>query len=130
MPAFIITYVVNFLKAHWQKIVVLAALAVIVVMLKQQKTAAVADMQHLQQIHDTEIKTITDAQIQERKEHEKNLNDLQKQLADVQQKYDDAKKTLDTKTKANATKIVKETSGDPSELADMLSNATGIPVTR
>lgn len=128
MPLVVLSSVWDFVKKHWQPIVIVILLIVCFIAFHHQSTSHADELKQVQNIHSQELDKIAVARAQEEQQHALNVKQLQDNLDEAQRQYDTAKRDLDSSKKAQAAAIVKQYGNDPVALAQKLSEVTGFRV--
>lgn len=117
-----------YVKKWWGLAALVIGAVVAFFVFRGQSTNFAERLKALQDVHDEELKKISDIRAQEQKEHIQNEKRLQETLDAVQRHYDEAKKQLDEKKKAEVEDIVTKFGDDPDAMARKLAEATGMTI--
>jgi TolA-binding protein len=123
-----LTVIWNFLKAHWQTILLVVVLAVGFAWVKRQNSLNAAAIAQLNQSHQQEIDTINKARQDEETQHQQELQQYQQQLAQIQQEYAAAQAQLQQQQTQEQNNIVQKYHNDAAGLADLTASKFGFVV--
>lgn len=126
MPA--LTVVWNFIKAHWQAILLVGVLVVGYAWIKHEQKANVAAIAALNASHQAEMDTINKARQDEEAQHAQELQQYQAQLAQIQQEYAQAQAALQQQQTVETNQIVQKYGNDAKGLADLTASKFGFVV--
>jgi chromosome segregation ATPase len=126
MPAFIW----DFLKKHWQAIVLAGAIVAGVSWLRHQQAGFAQAITDLNASHQAEIQKINEARAQEEREHAAQLKELQASIAKIQEDYAAAQEALKRQQADAAKQIVKKYGNDADGLAGLLADRLGFVVVK
>jgi|SRR5579885_225826 len=124
----VLTSVWNFVKAHWQALLLVVVLAVGYGWIRHMQSQNVALIDQLNKSHQTEIDQITKARQDEQAQHQQELQQYQAQLAQIQQQYADAQAQLAQQQTQEQNQIVKKYGNDAKGLADLTASKFGFVV--
>jgi TolA-binding protein len=124
----VLTVIWNFVKAHWQVMVMLLALGVGYAWYRHHIAADAAALVQLNAAHQVEIDTLNKARQDEQAQHQQELQNLQQSLAQIQQQYDQAEAALQVQQTQEQTAIVKQYGNDANGLATLLAGKLGFTV--
>jgi murein L,D-transpeptidase YcbB/YkuD len=124
----VLTVIWNFVKAHWQAIVLVVAIGIGYGWYRHHVAADAAALVQLNAAHQVEIDTINKARADEQAQHQKEVQTLQQSLAQIQQQYDQAEAALQAQQTAEQTQIVKQYGNDANGLAQLLAGKLGFTV--
>ncbi len=123
-----LTTVWNFVKAHWQAILLVGVIIVGYAWVKHQNSLNAQAIAQLNQSHQQEIDTINKARQDEEAQHQQELQQLQSSLAQIQKEYADAQAALAQQQQVEQTQIVKKYGNDAKGLADLTASKFGFVV--
>jgi DNA-binding protein H-NS len=126
----ILEVIITFIKKYWKYLAIGGAGLALAGYVYFQKSSNDNNLKQVENSYLAQIAQINSLREQEYQAHQKNLETLQNQLTEIQSKYDSAKKALEAKKVAQTNKIMQDTNGNPDELAQRLSKATGIPIVK
>jgi len=124
----VLTVIWNFVKAHWQVLVLGAVLGLGYAWYKQHVAADAAALAALNTAHQQEIDTINKARTDEENQHQQELQNLQSSLTQIQQQYDQAEAALQAQQTQEQTQIVKQYGNDATGLAQLMAGKMGFTV--
>lgn len=124
----VLTATWNWIKAHWQ--VILLALVIIggAAWIKHQQAAFADTLTQLDKTHQEEIEKITVARAVEEAEHAKQVKEMQDALAKIQSDFVEAQAHLAQKQQQEQADIVKKFGNDADGLANLLAQQQGFTV--
>jgi hypothetical protein len=124
----VLTYIWNFVKAHWQVMLLIVALGFGYGWLKHHEAQDAAAIAALNTAHQQEIDTINKARSDEEAQHQQELQTLQTNLAQIQQQYDAAEQALQAQQTQETNTIVQKYGNDAKGLADLTASKFGFTV--
>jgi len=116
------------IKKNWKIFALVVATLVGYLIFRSQNISFSEDFSKIKAAHDEEINEIEAARVEERTRLAANQEKLEKALKVVEDEYARQSKDLDKKKKKEIETIVKESDGDPEELAERLSTVTGFRI--
>jgi TolA-binding protein len=126
MPVLTATW--NFVKAHWQVVVLCLAVGVGWGWFKHQQASSAQAIAQLNVSHQVEIDQINRARDDEAKQHQQELQDLQTSLAQIQSDYVAAQAALQQKQTQETQAIIVKYGNDVSGLAELLASRMNFTV--
>jgi uncharacterized protein YlxW (UPF0749 family) len=124
----VLTSVWNFVKAHWQAILLVVLIGVGYAWIRHEQSASVAAIAQLNAAHQQEMDAINKARSDEEAQHQQELQQYQTQLAQIQQQYAEAQAQLAQQQQVEQTQIVKKYGNDAKGLADLAASKFGFVV--
>lgn len=117
-----------FTKKHWKVIALVVTAIVGIVIFKKSPSSFVESYRKLKELHDNESDAILNAHKEEQFEKKAAKLELNEILRVVESEFRKNKKILDNKKKKEIKRILRKGNSNPAELANELSEATGIRV--
>lgn len=124
----VLTVIWNFVKAHWQVLVLIVAVGVGYAWYKHHVAADAQALIQLNAAHQQEIDTINKARQDEETQHQQELQTLQQSLAQIQQQYVQAEAALAVQQTQEQQQIVQKYGNDAKGLADLTASKFGFTV--
>lgn len=120
----------SFIKSNWQALALVVILAVGAAWLQRQQADFTKTITELNSSHQVEIEKINKARLQEAKEHEVQLKQLQDSINKIQADYASAQDALRKQQAADTRQIVKKYGNDADGLATLLAERLGFVVVK
>lgn len=124
----VLTATWNFLKAHWQAILLVFVVVAGYGWIRHQSSLNAQAIAKLNTAHQVEIDTINKARQDETTQHQQELQQLQTSLDQLQQQYAQAQAALQVQQKQEQAQIVKQYGNDVSGLAQLAASKLGFTV--
>lgn len=126
----LLTVTWNFLKSHWQAILLVFVIIGGVVWIKHQQSVFVDTFIQLNQSHQVEIDKINQARALESQQHAQELKQLQDSIHKIEESYAAAQAQLKQQQSQQQADIVKKYGNDADGLANLLSQKQGFTVVK
>jgi uncharacterized membrane protein (DUF106 family) len=120
----------NWVKSHWQVILLAAVLIGGAIWVKRQQAAFADTLSKLDQTHQEEIQKITAARELEVAEHAKQVKEMQESITKVQSDYAESQAKLAQRQRLEQVEIVKKFGNDADGLANLLAQQQGFTVVK
>lgn len=124
------TAVWNFLKAHWQTILLVVVIVVGYGWIHHQQAGFAKAIADLNAAHQAEIDKINTARTKEEQEHAAELKQLQDSMAKIEADFAAAQAALDDQKNQERKDIVKKYGNDADGLAGLLADRLGFVVVK
>lgn len=124
----VLTVVWSFVKAHWQAILLVAALGMGYFWFRGHAAQDAALLNKLNASHQAEIDQINKARSDEAAQHQAELAQYQQQLQKIQSDYVAAQQQLQAQQQAEQQQIVQKYGNDADGLAHLLGGKFGFTV--
>lgn len=118
----------NWVKSHWQVILLAAVLIGGAMWIKRQQASFADTLSKLDQTHQEELQKITLARALEEAEHAKQVKEMQESIAKIQSDYAESQAKLAQKQRQEQVEIVKKFGNDAEGLANLLAQQQGFTV--
>lgn len=120
----------NFLKAHWQAILLVLVIAASAAWIKHQQSMFADTITQLNQTHQAEIDKINQARVAEDQQHQQELKQLQDSIQKIQANYVAAQAQLAQQQTQEQSDIVKKYGNDADGLANLLAQKQGFIIVK
>jgi len=118
----------TFTKKYWQTILLVVVSVYAYYAVTKSREGVAETLKKMQAAYDAEMSQVDAARLEERKQHEANVERLQAELEAEKKDYEEKKKEFEDKRRTEIGTIVQKYGSDPSALADKLSQVTGFQV--
>ena len=126
----VLTIVWNFIKAHWQTLLLVVCLAVGYMWFRGNQAGWAKTVADLNAAHQVEIDKIAQDHKVEEQQHAQELQALQDQIAKIQADYAAAQAALAQQQTQEQQQIVKKYGNDADGLANLLAGKLGFVVVK
>ena len=123
-----LTSVWDFIKQHWQAILLVMVVIGGYAWIRHQQAGFTQALQQVNAAHQVELDSILKAKSIEDTQHAQELQQLQQSLATIQTQYDLAQKQLQQNQKTEQQDIVKKYGNDADGLAKLMADKLGLVV--
>jgi len=124
----VLTATWNWVKAHWQAILLAVVIVGAAAWIKHQQATFADTLSKLDQTHQEEIQKITTARAFEEAEHARQVKEMQDAIAKIQSDYAESQAKLIQKQRQEQVDIVKKFGNDADGLANLLAQQQGFTV--
>lgn len=120
----------EFIKKHWQAIVLVLVLVVGYAWLRKQQSDFAHTLDELNKSHQVEIDKINQARAEEERQHAAQLKQLQDSIAKIEADYAAAQAALQAQQQQQAHEIIVKYGHDADGLAQLVSDRFGFVVVK